>query len=57
MHLKKWLYTRQLYYFKDAYNPIFDFIERFYNPIRLHSSVEDSSPIASKNKKKNEKTL
>lgn len=54
---KEWLSTRPLYYFEDAYKTIFDFIEGFYNPIRLHSSVGYKSPIIFEKQRKSEKVL
>lgn len=42
---KEWLSTRKLYHYDDAYKQIFDFIEGFYNPKRLHSSLGYLSPI------------
>ena len=33
------------YNFEDTYRAIFDYIEGFYNPIRLHSSIGYLSPI------------
>lgn len=42
---KEWLSTRTLYHYKDAYREIFKFIEGFYNPKRLHSSLGYVSPI------------
>ena len=42
---KEWLSTRKLYYFEDAFKTIFDYIEGFYNPTRLHSSLGYVSPI------------
>lgn len=42
---KEWLSTRKLYHYEDAYKTIFDFIEGFYNPKRLHSSIGYLSPI------------
>lgn len=46
---KEWLSTRKLYHFEDAYKTIFDFIEGFYNPIRLHSSLGYLSPLEFEN--------
>lgn len=43
---KEWLSTRPLYYYEDAYRTIFEFIEGFYNPKRLHSSIGYVSPIS-----------
>lgn len=54
---KEWLSTKTLYYFDDAYKTIFDFIEGFYNPIRLHSSLGFSSPIFFEKQNKSEKIL
>lgn len=42
---KEWLSTRKLYHYEDAYKEIFDFIEGFYNPKRLHSSIGYLSPV------------
>ena len=42
---KEWLSTRKLYYFEDAFKTIFDYIEGFHNPTRLHSSLGYVSPI------------
>lgn len=42
---KEWLSTRILYHYEDAYKQIFDYIEGFYNPKRLHSSLGYLSPI------------
>lgn len=41
---KEWLSTRNLYYYEDAYKTIFDFIEGFYNPKRIHTSIGFISP-------------
>lgn len=41
---KEAIYQSKLYTFEDAYKVIFDYIEGFYNPIRLHSSIGYSSP-------------
>jgi len=46
---KEWLSIRKLYHYEDAYKNIFDFIEGFYNPIRLHSSIGYLSPIEFEN--------
>jgi len=43
---KEWLSTKKLYHFEDAYKSIFDYIEGFYNPKRLHSSLGYLSPIS-----------
>lgn len=43
---KEWLSVRPLYYFEDTYKTIFDFIEGFYNPIRIHSSLGYVSPVS-----------
>ena len=42
---KEWLSTKTLYHYEDAYREIFKFIEGFYNPKRLHSSLGYVSPI------------
>ncbi len=42
---KEYLYQRKLYTFEDAYRAIFDYIEGFYNPIRIHSAIGYISPI------------
>lgn len=42
---KEWLSTRKLYHYEDAYRTIFEYIEGFYNPKRLHSSIGFTSPI------------
>lgn len=41
---KEKLYQMKLYTFEDAYKAIFDYIEGFYNPIRIHSSLGYLSP-------------
>lgn len=43
---KEWLSTRKLYHLEDAYRVIFDYIEGFYNPKRLHSSLGYVSPVS-----------
>jgi transposase InsO family protein len=52
---KEWLSTRKLYHYEDAFKTIFDFIEGFYNPKRLHSSIGYLSPIDFENKYEMEK--
>lgn len=42
---KECIYQKKLYTYEDAYRAIFEYIEGFYNPIRLHSSVGYLSPI------------
>lgn len=42
---KEKLYQIKLYTYEDAYRAIFDYIEGFYNPIRIHSSIGYLSPI------------
>lgn len=41
---KECLYQRKLYTYEDAFNAIFEYIEGFYNPIRIHSSIGYLSP-------------
>lgn len=41
---KEWLYQKKIYTFEDAYREIFNYIEGFYNPIRIHSSIGYLSP-------------
>ena len=41
---KEKLYQMDPYTFEDAYKVIFDYIEGFYNPTRLHSSIGYLSP-------------
>lgn len=41
---KEKLYQMKLYTYEDAYRAIYDYIEGFYNPIRLHSSIGYQSP-------------
>lgn len=41
---KEKLYQMKLYTYEDAYKAIYDYIEGFYNPIRIHSSLEYQSP-------------
>lgn len=42
---KECLYQKKIYTFEDAYREIYDYIEGFYNPIRVHSSIGYLSPI------------
>lgn len=42
---KEWLYLKNIYTFDDAYREIYNYIEGFYNPIRIHSSIGYLSPI------------
>lgn len=42
---KECIYNTTLYHYEDAYKTIFDYIEGFYNPIRIHSSIGGMSPI------------
>ena len=46
---KEWLYQKKLYTFEDAYREIYNYIEGFYNPIRIHSSIGylsfDNNPL------------
>ena len=42
---KEWLSDKKLFHYEDAYVAIFNFIEGFYNPKRLHSSLGYLSPI------------
>lgn len=41
---KEKLYQTKLYTYDDAYKAIYDYIEGFYNPIRIHSSIGYLSP-------------
>lgn len=41
---KEWLYQKKIYTFEDAYREIYNYIEGFYNPIRIHSSLGYISP-------------
>lgn len=43
---KEKIYQTKIYTFEDAYRVIYDYIEGFYNPIRIHSSVGYVSPNA-----------
>jgi len=48
---KEKLYQIKLYSFQDVFNAIFEYIEGFYNPIRVHSSIGYLSPIDFEKKK------
>lgn len=50
---KESLYQCKMYTYEDAQREIFNYIEGFYNPIRIHSSLGYMSPIAFKNTKLN----
>lgn len=41
---KEKLYQMKLYTYEDAYKAIYDYIDGFYNPIRIHSSIGYLSP-------------
>lgn len=41
---KECLYLKNIYSFEDAYREIYNYIEGFYNPIRIHSSIGYLSP-------------
>lgn len=42
---KEFIYQRKLYTYEDAYRAIYEYIEGFYNPIRIHSSIGYVSPV------------
>lgn len=46
---KERLYLKSLYTKEDAYREIYNYIEGFYNPIRIHSSIGYYSPIEFEN--------
>lgn len=41
---KEWLYQKDIYTYEDAYREIYNYIEGFYNPTRIHSSIGYLSP-------------
>lgn len=41
---KECIYLKKLFTYEDAYREIFNYIEGFYNPIRIHSSIGYLSP-------------
>lgn len=42
---KEWLSGINLYTYEDTYKAIFDYVEGFYNPKRIHSSIGYLSPM------------
>ena len=42
---KECIYQKQLRNFNEAYSAIYDYIDKFYNPIRIHSSLGYLSPL------------
>ena len=42
---KEWLYQKNIYTYEDAKREIYNYIEGFYNPVRIHSSLGYLSPI------------
>lgn len=50
------IYLKKLYNFQDAFNAIYEFIEGFYNPIRIHSSLGYLSPAKFEEQLKSQKT-
>ena len=42
---KECVYQKQLRNFNEAYSAIYDYIEKFYNPTRIHSSLGYLSPL------------
>lgn len=53
---KECIYQKKLYTYEDAFRAIYDYIEVFYNPIRVHSSIGYLSPDEFENLKKITKT-
>ena len=53
---KEWLYQMKLYNYEDTYREIFNYIEGFYNSIRIHSSIGYMSPIDFEKSLQNSKT-
>ena len=47
---KESLYLKKIYTYEDAYREIYNYIEGFYNPTRIHSSIGYLSPIDFENK-------
>ena len=46
---KEAIYHQKIYTYEDAYRTIYDYIEGFYNPVRIHSALGYSSPIQFEN--------
>ena len=46
---KECIYQKKIYTFEDAYREIYNYIEGFYNPSRVHSSIGYLSPIEFEN--------
>lgn len=42
---KECIYLKKIFTYEDAYREIYNYIEGFYNPIRIHSSIGYLSPI------------
>ena len=53
---KECIYQKKLYTYEDAYKAIYEYIEGFYNPIRIHSSIGYLSPNQFEKIEKNIKT-
>lgn len=53
---KEKLYQMKLYTYEDAFKAIYDYIEGFYNPTRIHSSIGYLSPNEFEKQLKNSKT-
>lgn len=53
---KECIYQKKIYTYEDAYKAIYEYIEGFYNPIRIHSSIGYLSPNKFEKKEKNIKT-
>ena len=53
---KECIYQKKLYTYEDAYRAIYDYIEGFYNPIRIHSSIGYLSPDKFEKQLKSSKT-
>lgn len=52
---KECLYQQKIYHYNQAFKLIFDYIEGFYNPIRVHSSIGYLSPIQFEKKLEDDK--